>query len=158
MNYINKTMLPGEQVVYYTRKHYIIFLQPTLWTVGMLYLLYLSQTNAFLYYPTLVFGIIAFFSWMNGLLNYFFSEFTITNKRVIMREGFFVRHLTETRIATISNVNINQNPFGLMLNYGVVILKTYSGDDDPFTDIPKPFAFKRQLQIQLDNQSMPGAG
>jgi uncharacterized membrane protein YdbT with pleckstrin-like domain len=148
MTYFEKSILPDEQILYRTKKHYIIFLNPFLWTCAAIFLFTLP--NPFMLKISMVFGAIALFFWLVKLLDYSVSEYAVTTKRILMREGFFIRHINETRIATISNVNIDQNIFGQILNFGVIIIKTYGGDDDPFLDIPKPFLFKKVLETQLD--------
>lgn len=155
MSYLDHNILPGEQILYRTRKHFIIFLQPVLWTCAAVFLMCVD--NPLVVKAGMVFGVIALFSWLAQFLTYSVSEYAVTTKRILMREGFFVKHTNETRIATISNVNIDQNVFGQLFNFGVIIIKTYGGDDDPFTDIPKPFIFKKVLEMQLDQVSQrPG--
>lgn len=153
MSYIDNNTLPGEQILYRTKKHYIVFLQPLLWTLGAVILS--LNGNPYVFKTGLVFTGIALFFWIVTFLNYSVSEFAVTNKRVMMREGFFIKHTNETRINTISNIGVDQNIFGQLLNYGVIIIKTYGGDDDPFMDIDNPFEFKKFLQAQLDKASMP---
>lgn len=148
MGYLQQSMLPDEQLLYHTKKHFIFFFQPFLWTCATLFLL--SVDNPYVNKAAFVFGAISAFYWISKLLDYYVSEFYITNKRILMREGFFIRHINETRLATISNVNIDQNILGQILNYGTVIIKTFGGDDDPFMEIPKPFVFRKVLQMQLD--------
>lgn len=148
MGYIDRTMLPDEKILYRTKKHYIVFLQPALWACGALF--FLLNASPYVVKAGWVFAAIAFFSWLNAYVNYAVSEYAITNKRLIMCEGFFIKHTNDTRLATISNLNVDQTLFGQILNYGVLIIKTYGGDDDPFMDIPKPFEFKNCLQMQLD--------
>lgn len=147
-NYIDQNLLPDEKVLYRTKKHYIIFFQPAVWTLA---------TIAILFYPhpfvsaiAALFAVIMLFSWGNAWLNYTVSEYAVTTNRILMREGFFQKHVNETRIATIANVNIIQGPLGQVLNFGTVVIKTYGGDDDPFVEIPKPTEFKKQLEIQLN--------
>ncbi len=153
MSYLDHNILPDEQILYRTKKHYIIFLSPVVWTCAAIFLL--SVDNTYVNKAAYLFGLIALLAWLNQLLIYSVSEYAVTTKRIIMREGFFVRHVNETRIATISNVNIDQNVFGQILNFGAIIIKTYGGDDDPFTDIPRPFVFKRILEMQLDKIASP---
>ena len=148
MNYIDQNILPDEQILYRTKKHYIVFLQPVLWTCGAL--IFLLSGNPYIIKSGMVFGVIALCSWIFAYLNYSVSEFAVTNKRIIMCEGFFFKHTNETRINTIANLNIDQNLLAQILDYGTIIVKTYGGNDDPFMDIPKPMAFKRQLELQLD--------
>ncbi len=152
MSYIDQSIMPNETLLYRTKKHYIMFLPSAVWTAGAIFFLF--NPNDYVKYAGLVFGALALFFWLGAFLDYSVSEFGITDKRVLMREGFFVKHVNETLLSTLANVSVNQNPLGQILNYGVVIIKTYGGDDDPFMDIPNPNEFKKQLQIQLvANQS-----
>ena len=155
MNYIDQNVLPDEKILYRTKKHIIVFLTPLLWTLAALFLS--LNGSPYVFKAGLVFGGIALYSWAMTYLNYSVSEFAVTDKRIMMREGFFLKHTNETRISTISNVGVDQNIFGQMLNFGVIIIKTYGGDDDPFMDIDKPFEFKKFLQMQLEKvSSKPG--
>ncbi len=148
MSYIDQSILPDEQILYRTKKHYIMFLPSALWTIGAIFLL--LNSNPMVVKVSGLFAVIAAFYWIGAYLTYTVSEFAVTNKRILMREGFFLKHTNDTRLATISNVFVTQNPLGQILNYGVVVIKTYGGDEDPFRDIPLPFEFKKCLQIQLD--------
>lgn len=152
MNYIDQTLLPDEKVLYRTKKHYIIFLQPLLWTLGAC--IFLFNSNPIVIKTGLVFLLIAACSWINMWLNYIVSEFAVTNQRIIMREGFFLKHTNETLISTLANLNVTQNILGQLLGYGVVTLKTFGGNDDPFTDIPQPFEFKKRLQEQQSKTAL----
>lgn len=156
MSYVDEVLLPDEQILYRTKKHYIVFLLPFAWTCATIFLMTIS--NPYTMKVAYVFGIIALLSWANQYLNYMVSEFAVTTKRILMREGFFIKHVNETRIATIANVNVDQTIFGQVLNFGIIIIKTYGGNDDPFMDIPKPFAFKRVLELQLDKATKPFPG
>jgi uncharacterized membrane protein YdbT with pleckstrin-like domain len=82
-------------------------------------------------------------------LEYATSEFVVTNKRIIMREGFFYRHSTELRLNAISQVNVQQNPLGQMLDYGTVTLSAF-GASDSFNIISHPLQFQRYANEQMD--------
>ena len=154
-NYIDQNLLPDEKILYRTKKHYIIFFQPFVWTIASLCIL--LYPTAYLHLIAGLFAVVALFSWANAALIYWVSEYAITTNRVLMREGFFAKQVNETRIATIANVNVLQGPLGQILDFGTVVIKTFGGDDAPFMEIPKPLAFKKQLEIQL-NQMQTKSG
>jgi uncharacterized membrane protein YdbT with pleckstrin-like domain len=149
MSALDRSLLPDEQITYRTKKHWIIFTIPVV--TLLITLLFLINPNPYVtkvaFFPALA----ALVVWINTTLNYVTSEFAVTNKRVLMKEGFFVRHMNETRLATISNVNINQSLLGQILNYGTISINTFGGDNDPFSEIAFPIEFQKQLQAQLDN-------
>jgi uncharacterized membrane protein YdbT with pleckstrin-like domain len=148
MSYIDKNLLPDEQIIYRTKKSLIIFINPLLWTIGAI--IFLLNENPFIIKAAAIFGLIAIGSWLNTLLTYVTSEFAVTNKRIMMKEGFFFRHSNETRLTTVAKVSVNQSLLAQVLNYGTVFINAFGGDTDAFTAIDSPVEFQKQTQEQLD--------
>lgn len=148
MGFLDQNLLPSEQIIYRTRKHFIIFTNPALLTLFTLF--FALNDNPYVVKASIVVAAVALLSWLNQLLLYYTSEFAITNKRIRMREGFFFRHTNETRLATIADVSVSQSLVGQMLNYGTVVINAFGGGEDPFTQLARPNEFQRQLQMQLD--------
>jgi uncharacterized membrane protein YdbT with pleckstrin-like domain len=147
-NLIEKNLLPDEQIVYQTRKHFIIFFAPVIWTIATIILLF--NSNPLIVKVALAPGIVAALAWLNQWLDYITSVFVVTNKRVMMKEGFFTRHANELRLATVSNMTVNQSLLGQLLDYGIVVINPFGGNNDIFRDIAHPFEFQKQTQTQLD--------
>jgi uncharacterized membrane protein YdbT with pleckstrin-like domain len=147
MSYIDNNLLPGEQITYRTKKSLIIFLFPIFWVVVIAF--FLLHPNPMLHQLAFIPEILAVLFWINQYLVYQFSEFAITNIRILMREGFFYRHTNDTRLAVIANVTVNQSLLGQALSYGTVLINSYGGESDPFRDIHAPVKFQKQLQSQL---------
>ena len=93
--------------------------------------------------------VVALIFWSYIGLEYLTSEFVVTNKRVMMREGFFHRHTNELRVATISQVNIDQSLLGQLLNYGDISLNAF-GAFDTYTLISQPYGFQKNINEQID--------
>jgi len=148
MNYIDKNLLSDEQIVYRTKKSLIIFMTPLLWIVATFFLF--IHENPFVVKAAGIFALIALFSGLNTLLIYLTSEFAVTNKRMMMKEGFFFRHSNETRLTTVAKVSVTQSLVGQALNYGTVFINAFGGDTDSFTQIASPIAFQKQVQEQLN--------
>lgn len=148
MGYLDKNLIPGEEIKFRTKKNVVIFLMPMLWTI-ITVCFYLNSNPIVVkigFIPALATVVV----WANSFLDYITSEFAVTNKRVFMKEGFFSRHINETQLRTISNVTIDQSLIGRLLNYGTVWINTFGGDNDPFKEIAFPNEFQQQVQIQLD--------
>ena len=148
MSFLDQNLLPGEEIIYRTKKHYIIFFTPALLIIVAC--VFLFNSNHYVVKLAIFPAAAAVIAFLNQLLLYVTSEFAVTNKRVRMREGFFVRHTKETRLATIADVQVDQNVLGQLLNYGSVSLQAFGGSEDPFTLLDKPNEFQKQLQLQLD--------
>lgn len=157
MSYIDQNLLPDEQIIYRTKKHYIIFIVPACWIIAAVF--FLINANQFVLMFAPVAAICALLTGSYQLLDYVTSEFAVTNKRIMMKEGFFFRHSNELRLATISNVTVNQSLLARILRYGTIIVSPFGSDTDTFSNIADPYQFQRQAQIQLDKimpMSPPG--
>jgi uncharacterized membrane protein YdbT with pleckstrin-like domain len=148
MSYIDRNILPEEEIIFRTKKHKIIFLYPVIWTLFSIYASLYMQHNVVLAKLIWTPWVVAVIFWGNTGLDYLVSEFAVTNKRVMMREGFFIRHANEVRLSTISQVNIEQSLIGQVLDYGTVSLNTF-GAFDAFPLIAKPTLFQRAVNERL---------
>lgn len=149
MTYIDRNLLPDEQILFRTRKHLIIFFYPVVVTIFALIVTPSLYANPLMVNIVWTPWAVAAILWFAVWLNYITSEFAITNRRVMMREGIFVRHSNEVRIATISQVNVEQSIFGQVLNYGTVSIHTF-GAFDTYTMIANPGLFQQCVNGQLD--------
>jgi uncharacterized membrane protein YdbT with pleckstrin-like domain len=148
MSYIDNNLLTDEKILFRTKKSLIVFLTPVCWTIATVF--FITNSNPLVAKVAFAPALAAVFYWLNQLINYVCSDFAITNKRILMREGFFYRHTNDTRLTTIANVTVNQSLLGQALNYGTVFINSFGGGSDPFTEIDNPVAFQKALQQQID--------
>ena len=117
-SYVQKNLIPGEQVVYEARLHWIIFF----------------SLHAIL---TL---------WIRPFIDRWTSEFAITNKRVIMKIGLIWRKSLEMNLSKIESVNVDQTIMGRILGYGTITIIGTGGTRESFPRISKPMEFRRLFQ------------
>ena len=113
-NYINNNLIKDEYLIYETNYHWILYfnhLIPSIITLGI--------------YPYLISK---------------FSEFGITNKRLIIKTGILSRKTLELNLSKIESVNVNQSIFGRILG----------GTKEYFVSIKNPLEFRRKFQ-ELSN-------
>ena len=85
MGYVEDNLMRDERIVYQAKLHWIIFIWPALSAfVGLLLLLQSAQAAGFFWLLAMLFSI-------NPLVQYFTSEFAVTNKRVLVKVGFISR-------------------------------------------------------------------
>lgn len=149
MTYLDKNLLKDERILFRTKKHMIIFFLPIVWTIFSQFASTYMQADPILVKVQWAPWLLAFIFWSYVGLEYATSEFAVTNKRVMMREGFFYRHMNETRLTTISQVNSDQSLLGWMLNYGTVSINAF-GAYDAFTLVAKPIVFQKFVNEELD--------
>lgn len=149
MTYIDKNLLSGERILFRTKKHLIIFFFPLVLFVFSIFATIYMRYNPILvnlqWAPWFVTLIFFGYTW----LEYVTSEFAVTDKRVMMREGFFTRHSNEMRLGAISQVNIDQTLIGQLFNYGTVSINAF-GAFDAYTLIAKPMDFQKCVNDNLD--------
>lgn len=143
MTYVKKTLLLEEKILYHTKPHYIIFYPIFLWT---------ALTLWFFNTDNILFGIflllISILSLVNSLINYYCSEYVITNKRIIMKIGFIRRKSLEIFLERIEGIYIEQSIVGRALNFGTVFVGGVGGTKNPFFYIPNPIEFRNKVQQQ----------
>lgn len=149
MTSIEANLLADEQVQFRTKKHLIIFFFPVLAVIISVYAFQFMHANMILtkveWAPSLIALIYFLFVW----LDYITSQFVVTNKRIMMREGFFVRHSAELRIGTISQINVEQSLIGQIFDYGMISMAAF-GAADTFSMIAHPLTFRKYANEQLD--------
>jgi uncharacterized membrane protein YdbT with pleckstrin-like domain len=123
-NYINNNLIKDEYLIYETNYHWILYfnhLIPSIITLGI--------------YPFMISK---------------FSEFGITNKRLIIKTGILSRKTLELNLSKIESVNVNQSILGRILGYGNIGVIGTGGTKEYFVSIKNPLEFRRKFQ-ELSN-------
>jgi uncharacterized membrane protein YdbT with pleckstrin-like domain len=68
-----------------------------------------------------------------GLLWRMTTTYTITNQRLTIRRGVLARHLQQTRVERVQNVNVDQSLVDRLMRVGQVDFDTAGTDDSDFT-------------------------
>ena len=68
-----------------------------------------------------------------GLLWRLTTTYTITNQRLTIRRGILSRHLQQTRVERVQNVNVDQSVVDRVMRVGQVDFDTAGTDDSDFT-------------------------
>ena len=116
--YVDSNLLNDEAVVYETHLHWITFI-----SLRGVFTLFLAPLIA---------------RWT--------SEFAITNRRVVIKQGLISRHTLEMNLSKIESVNVDQTVMGRLLGYGTIIVIGTGGTRESFADIARPVEFRRQFQ------------
>ncbi|HHV00549.1 MAG TPA: PH domain-containing protein [Bacteroidales bacterium] len=119
-SYVNGHLIKDEEVVYETKYHWVIFFS-------------LKSIFTFTMYA-------GFKRWL--------SEFVITNRRIVIKEGFIARRTFEMNLSKIETVNVDQSVLGRILNYGSITIIGTGGTTETFHNIARPMIFKRRFQEQ----------
>ena len=119
-SYVNSNLITGEQVIYETRLHWVTFISLK--------------------------GILTLF--IAPLIDYYTSEFVITNKRLMIKTGFISRNTFEMNHSKIESINVIQSIPGRILGYGTLIIMGTGSTREPFAAIRDPLTFRRKFLEQ----------
>lgn len=166
-NFIEKTLEPGEQVIFKGRLHWSYnFMKYTmpgiaLILVGLYVLIYYfnestnEEIDAFLYISGVLFLIgLCFIAF-----GYFIrtkTEFAITNTRFIQKDGILNIKMTEIPLFKIETVNFYQNISERMLGTGSIELVGSGGTTHKVSYVQRPYEVRNLIATYMkENKKDP---
>jgi uncharacterized membrane protein YdbT with pleckstrin-like domain len=146
MNYVSRNLLPGEIIVFRTKRHWIMYLLSAfILLLGILYLLFGEGSFGLI--------LILLLAAPCGLLAYMdikTSEFVVTNKRVIAKVGVIRRHSLELLISKIEGLSVQQGILGRIFDYGTIVASGTGSTKNPFSFITQPLQLRRCVYEQIE--------
>lgn len=163
MSYVDSNLVPGEQVIYETRLHWIVMLPH--FAVGVvlldlpgIFLLAYSLSQNGIEHTTLrilqagaavllIAGAVAMFV---GAVRRNATEMAVTNRRVVIKTGLASRKTIEMLLNKVESIEVSETTFGRMLGYGTVVMIGTGGTSEPFPKVAHPLEFRSQVQQQIE--------
>jgi uncharacterized membrane protein YdbT with pleckstrin-like domain len=134
--YINNNLVQGERLLYTTSLSWLVFVKPILFIIVVGIILAIVH----LFWITILFALLLLIpTW----LHYNFSEFAVTNKRVILKIGWLTRTAFEINLTHMESFMVEQGLFGRMFNYGAVRVTGTGGSKERFPMIANPMPFRK---------------
>ena len=144
MAYIDDNLLPGEEVVYQTKLHPIIFAPAVLVVfVGFVIAVAFSQTIG------LIVGVIGVVMGTVALIRYDSSEFAVTNRRIIAKFGALGRNSLDVQLNRVEGIDVEQSALGRLFDYGTIGVRGVGGSEDLFPGIAAPLELRKQVEPML---------
>jgi uncharacterized membrane protein YdbT with pleckstrin-like domain len=78
-----------------------------------------------------------------------FTEFAITDRRILIKTGILNRRSLEVILSKVESIAVEQSIWGRMLNFGTIVVKGTGGTRQPFSTIATPFEFRKAVQDQV---------
>jgi len=148
MSDIENSLLPGESIQYKGQLHPIVFLKGALIAVWSFLLILNSDSRPI----GLCFLAIAAIVLFKNFINFISAEFTITNKRVVIRRGWLRRRSWELFHARIESVSVGQGMLPRMLNYGSLRIRGIGGTVGRVRNLAAPLEFRHQVQLLTETK------
>lgn len=156
MGYVTKNLMENEEVRYQTKTHKIIFLRSFIYLILAFLINALPcgeeagldcETKNMIY---IAFMAIFILSFVYSLIQYIFSEFAVTSKRVIVKKGFIRRETWELLLTKVESVQVDQGIIGRILGWGTITISGTGGASDPVKLIRKPLEFRMKAQEEIE--------
>lgn len=148
MSYTESQLLPGERIIYQAHLHWLPFL-PAYLLAAVLALAGFAGLVMEVWWLAIA-GFIAaapVVAWT--YITQTTSEFSVTDRRVVIKVGFIRRRTHETMLAKVETIGVEQSLIGRLLDYGTIVVMGTGGTREPFRNIARPLEFRRQVQSQI---------
>ena len=168
MSYVEKSLVPGETLLYQTRHHWMVLLGPLFISVlfaasgvaclaelvaakegkGMLVGVSENSVHATEFAGVLL-VVVAIAVFAFGLAKRNATEMAVTNKRVLIKTGMGSRRTLDLMLSRVESIGVEESFWGRMLGFGSVIVRGTGGTPESFVMISHPQEFRRNVQEQI---------
>lgn len=147
-SYLNESRTESETITYVAKLHWIIFVRPGIG--GFFFFLLAMSAFAnhsvgmgffFILCAALIIG--------NVVMRFLSTEYAVTTKRLLSKEGSFSRRSNELMLAKVESLKVKQDVVGRMFNYGTIIVVGTGGSREPFAQVADPLELRKQVQNRL---------
>ena len=177
MSYVEKSLVPGETLLYDTRHHWMVLIGPLLLSlllvaVGLACFAELVEARNGSGYAAgasvseqhligvagIVLVVIALgvFAW--GFAKRNATEMAVTNRRVLIKTGLGSRRTLDLMLSRVESIGVEETFWGRMLGYGSVTVRGTGGTPGSFVMISHPQEFRRSVQAQIGAPAQVAAG
>ena len=158
MSYVDRHVAPGEEVVFRTRLHPVVFAGTAFFAVCVIGIAALivarnelaSGDVRLLWLAALA---IAALSFVGPVLRWRRAEFAVTTRRVLVRVGLLRPHTVDVALPKPDAIAVEQPLLGRVLDYGTVRIGR-AGALDEFARVAHPDAFRAAV---IGQSSRPSA-
>ncbi len=160
--YLTKLLGNNEKAVFLTRKHVIVVARTLLgMIVAALIILagaaFVGSATGGLGFILAALVVLPVWQFMRTWISWQNEEYIVTNRRVIKVEGVVNKHVFDSSLEKVNDVELDQSWLGRMMNYGDVEIITGSDiGENKFMKIANPIGFKRELLNQKEGMGMVG--
>jgi uncharacterized membrane protein YdbT with pleckstrin-like domain len=83
--------------------------------------------------------------WLRAFIDRATTEFAVTSRRVIYKDGLLRRRTVEMNLAAVESVDVVQSILGRILGFGEVRIHGTGGSWEPYPTISDPLTFRSHI-------------
>ncbi len=152
MRYVRRVLQPGETIVYFTKLHWLIYVNTVLLLFACIILagaaIATSDNQSItlaLQIAAVIFALFALSAGLRAFIRRATTELAVTDHRVIYKSGLLSRHTIEMNRDKVESVDVDQSLLGRIFGYGTVVVRGTGGSLEPMRNIGDPLTFRSHI-------------
>jgi uncharacterized membrane protein YdbT with pleckstrin-like domain len=153
-SYVDDVLQPGETVRYTGTLHWVIFLPAfallAFAIVGLVVMVVSPGDGRGAHIFSIIIGIAFVFGVLHlfaAWIRRFATEIAVTNHRIIYKTGLISRRSVEMNMDKVESVDVTQDIFGRLLDYGTVTIRGTGAGLEPLVTINSPIALRNAITV-----------
>jgi uncharacterized membrane protein YdbT with pleckstrin-like domain len=151
LRYLQEIIVPGETVRHVGKLHWMIYVRGFL-VIAVFAVAWIAIKSSpdidlppSLPTPLLVGVGLGILLVLNGIVRQATTEIVITDRRAIVKTGFFARRTLEMNMDKIESVDVSQSALGRALGFGTVALHGTGTRSNTMHDVANPIELRRAV-------------
>jgi uncharacterized membrane protein YdbT with pleckstrin-like domain len=150
MSYVDKNLMDGEQIIYRTQIHWLIFLPAAAWLVLGLVLAGAGHRDQLWLGIGALGVLLALYYFFRAFIQRLSTELAVTSKRVILKTGLIRRDTLELNHSKVESFHVEQGILGRLFDFGTLIINGTGGGKTPIRNIEAPLEFRKKAMTAID--------
>ena len=151
MSHLEDNLMEGEGVIHRAYIHWNIYIKPVLCMVVGILLMYHAMHFMEYWlimrdYVGLLVLVVGFIMLCRRIIDRRYSEFVVTNKRILQKTGYFRVSTMELQLSAVEGVRIDQGYIDRILNSGTLKVMGTGGTLTVFKNIEDPIEFRNNIR------------
>jgi uncharacterized membrane protein YdbT with pleckstrin-like domain len=148
MRYIQRILQPGENLLYTTKIHWIVYLPGVVTWIAAIAVFVIgvgSSRREIWLLTALLLALIAAISTLRAWFKRWTTEIDVTDRRIVYKRGFIRRHTVEMNMDKVESVDVDQSLIGRIMNFGDIVIRGTGEGIEPLHNIDAPLAFRNHV-------------
>jgi len=146
MSYVEQNLLPGEKLLHRGELHWIIYAPGFVFLITAAAFYFVTRNNL-----SAVLALLGLLMLAKSNIQRQNTEFAVTNRRVIVKTGWFAREALDMALDRIESVLLEQTFWGRMLDYGTLIVHGTGGGSEALSSVQDPLSFRKTALAAIED-------